>query len=192
MKTKYLIVAVLLLIMAAQWAVPARIIYRKSNVLNKGKIFKFKTEPIDPSDPFRGRSVHLNFEERSFEFDSSKEFNMGQKIYVTIKEGSDGYAHITAVEKKKPASSDFVIATVNYISRDDNKDMVYISYPFEEYYMEESKAPKTERLFVRSEMDTTLPAYASIAVLKGDAAIKDLIIDGKPVSIMLKEKESKK
>lgn len=187
MKTKNIILILLLVVIAAQWAVPARIIYRKNNVLNKGKVFRFKTEPIDPSDPFRGRSVHLYFAERSYTIEGEQKWKENEKIYVLIKNGADGYAHITGVQKTEPSANvDYVKAETGYISFESDSTKINFDYPFEEYFMEESSAPKAEKIYTRSGMDTTLPAYAEIAVLKGDAAIKDLIVNGKPINELVK------
>jgi uncharacterized membrane-anchored protein len=46
----------------AQWFVPAQMIYDQEQVLREGKTYHFKTAPIDPSDPFRGKYITLSFE----------------------------------------------------------------------------------------------------------------------------------
>ncbi|MBK6341440.1 MAG: GDYXXLXY domain-containing protein [Flavobacteriales bacterium] len=49
----------------AQLAVPAWMIAGRERVLSQGEVFKFKTAPIDPRDPFRGEYVRLDFEAES-------------------------------------------------------------------------------------------------------------------------------
>ena len=52
----------LLLLVCLQLFVPAKMIYDHEAILNKGKVFKFKTAPVDPSDPIRGKYITLQFE----------------------------------------------------------------------------------------------------------------------------------
>lgn len=58
-----LLLALLVVLAAAQLAVPASMIVQRETVLTQGRVYKFKTAPVDPVDAFRGRYVALRFEE---------------------------------------------------------------------------------------------------------------------------------
>ena len=51
------------LLIVAQVAVPLQMIQQRETVLREGELFRFKTEPIDPADPFQGRYVWLQIED---------------------------------------------------------------------------------------------------------------------------------
>ncbi len=43
----------------AQWIVPGKMVYDSENTIAEGTLYKFKTAPVDPSDPLRGKYVTL-------------------------------------------------------------------------------------------------------------------------------------
>ena len=61
MKTKLVYITAFVLIVLAQWYVPALMISEHEDVAANGKVLKFKTAPIDPYDAFRGKYIMLNF-----------------------------------------------------------------------------------------------------------------------------------
>jgi uncharacterized membrane-anchored protein len=109
MNNKVLIAIVFLLMVAAQLFVPAKMISNREDVLKNGKEFKFKTAPIDPTDPFRGSYISLFFDETQFLLKDKNKWETGEKIYVYLKTDSLGYAKIDNVSKDKPVSNiDFI------------------------------------------------------------------------------------
>ena len=52
---KFLLIAILVILIFAQWFVPLNMIRASENILQHGKIGRFQTEPIDPSNPFIGK-----------------------------------------------------------------------------------------------------------------------------------------
>src|SRR5690554_461138 len=67
---KFLFIA-FILVAIIQLAVPAKMIWDKENVLKSGKEFKFETAPVDPTDPFRGKYIALNYKENTYSSDDS-------------------------------------------------------------------------------------------------------------------------
>lgn len=191
---KILLLAVFGLMAIAQWTVPGVMIYNKEKVLLKGKIFHFRTEPIDPSDPFRGRYVSLNFRASDFTaapVDSS--LQNYDEVYVVLEKDKDGFAAIKNVVKQQPAGSmDYVKATISYIdAMGEDTAVLHINYPFTEFYMDEYKAPAAESVYRESNIDSTQKTYAVVKILNGEAAIKDIMINDKPISEVIKEREKK-
>jgi uncharacterized membrane-anchored protein len=179
---KYLLPIFILLVLV-QWLVPGQLIWKKERILLTGKEFKFETEPVDPADPFRGRYISLNFKANIFT--SLENLKSGEKIYVELDKDKNGFAKIKNVTSKLPTSgADFIEATVNYVeyvTPNVTGNTIHIEYPFEEYYLDEYKAPKAEELYRSSNRDNKQKTYAIVKVLNGDAVIKDVIINDRPL-----------
>ena len=62
MNQKITIPAFILMVLA-QLYVPASMIFQKERVITQGTAYKFRTAPIDPNDPFRGKYITLSFNE---------------------------------------------------------------------------------------------------------------------------------
>jgi uncharacterized membrane-anchored protein len=175
-----------------QWLVPGKMIWDREAILQKGKTYKFRTAPVDPANPFQGRYVALNFSENQFNSKNKKNYKNGQNIYLGFRSDDSGYAKIYTVDIKEPSGIyDYVEATISYVTdapfskEDDPMAIVYIDYPFKEYYMEEFKAPKAEKIYRDSGADSTMNTYAIVKVYKGGAVIQDLIINNKPIKELL-------
>lgn len=189
MKKILLIIFVIMLLI--QWAVPARMIWQKEAVLRSGKIFNFRTEPVDPSHPFKGRYIVLNYEAVNYtttHLDSTFD-NYGEEVYVVLSKDKDGFAKVQQLVKQKPGNTnDFVKATINYVNRFENDSAtVRIDFPFTEFYMDEFKAPKAEDVYRESNIDSTQKTYAVVSILDGDAVVKDVMINDKPIRQVIKE-----
>ncbi|MBA4241981.1 MAG: GDYXXLXY protein, partial [Sphingobacteriaceae bacterium] len=52
MANKKLLLVTFCVVALIQLYVPAKMIFDSEDILTTGKEFKFKTEPIDPNDPF--------------------------------------------------------------------------------------------------------------------------------------------
>ncbi len=179
-----------IVVAAVQLFVPTKMILDRERILNKGKIYKFKTAPIDPTDPFRGKYITLNFAERSVKVDSTQEWKRDDKIYVLLEEDSDGFAKIKGVRKNKPEGQDFVRAKVRY-SRKYNHS-IDVSFPFRKYYMEESKAYDAERYTRRwrINIDSTQNVYAVVRVIDGESVLQNVMVDDKRIEDLVKEKQA--
>jgi len=182
---KYIIIILFVIMVIAQWFVPLSMIIGQENIITEGKVFKFKTAPVDPSDPFRGKYITLQFEASAFPVDSSLHLDRNEKIYVTIKEDTNGFAAIQSVSKQIPSNTmDFIEAKTSFMMSD---TVVNIRYPFDRFYLEESKASEAEKAYWEAARDSTQIAYALVAVSNGKTAIKDVIVNDKSVTELVKE-----
>ena len=59
MKKRKLLITSFILLCLVQTAVPLSMIARREFTLRNGRVYKFKTAPVDPYDAFRGRFVAL-------------------------------------------------------------------------------------------------------------------------------------
>ena len=188
--TKKIIFPLFALMCLAQWFVPGQMIYDQEQVLREGKLYKFKTAPIDPSDPFRGKYITLNFEENEIGIVDPKEWEHAQDIYVSIVD-SAGFAKISTVSMYEPEGADYIKAKVGYISYYE-PFMLQIRYPFERFYLEESKASEAEQVYWNSRTDSTTVIYAVVSVKDGDAALKDVMVNDRSIAEIVKEINDKK
>ncbi len=178
----------------AQLAVPFKMIFDREKVLSEGNTFKFKTAPIDPSDPFRGKYITLNFAENNFEVIDGETWQNGQAVYVLLAKDAYGFAKIVDVVKELPdESNNCVKANLNYVAtkKDSTKTIqeLNVEYPFERFYMEESKAPLAESMYWEVSRDTTKITYASVSIQNGRAVLKDVFIGDVSIRELVKAKQ---
>ena len=107
---KILVFGAFLLLIIVQWFVPLNMIHSYEDVLKKGKVFRFQTQPIDPSSPFIGRYVWLNLEPSQHTFLSKDSFRSGEHLYVLLEYDSAGFAQVKDISRSKPATPDYVDA----------------------------------------------------------------------------------
>jgi len=174
---KLLITIGFLIMVAAQWYVPGIMILDQENALTDGTAYKFKTQPIDPNDPFRGKYVWLNYEMASVKStDSLWEYR--EPIYVYIKTGADGYAEATQASKTLlDTDQDYVKADAGYYQN----EVIYFELPFDRFYMEESKALDAERGIRRTRLggrDSLAPVCYALVYVKEDIAVLDNVFIG--------------
>ncbi len=190
MLSKKIIIIGFILIACVQLYVPAKMIYDQEDVLKSGNEYKFKAAPIDPNDPFRGKYITLRFEANSFSVQNINEWIQGEEVYVQIQADSTGYARIRSVLKEKPKNDpDYVKASIGYVDEVNLK--LLINYPFDRFYMEESKAQPAEDMYRKSIIDSTQIAYALVHVKNGEAVIRDVMIDGISISDLLSASKNK-
>ncbi len=185
MKRKYILLAVFVIVALAQWFVPWQMIRDREDIMEAGKIVKFRTAPVDPYDPFRGKYVTLNFKDQSFEVYDLDKWFPGEEVYVVLDEGKDGFAEIAGVSKLKPEGQvTYVRANVSYLDKI-NKRLV-IRYPFNRFYMEESKAPLAEKEYRNAQREKEHNAYVLVYIKNGEAVIKDVMVDDVSITELVK------
>lgn len=190
MNKRTLIFSVFLAVALVQLYIPAKMILDKEDTLNSGKTYKFKTEPIDPSDPFRGKYITLNFEDNSVRVKSWKEWEDGETVYALLRD-SAGYAKPKSIQKYFPSEgSDFIKVKIRYIYSNDRNE-VLLEYPFDRYYMEESKAYEAEQVYRQAQTDSTQKTYALVMVKNGDAVLKDVMINEVSIKELVKQRRKK-
>ncbi len=179
MKTAGIILfAVLCLI---QLAVPSKMVFAQEEVLRSGHEYRFRTAPVDPYDPFRGKYVTLSFDAEQYDTDT-KDWKRGQTVYVALGTDSAGFAIITSVHQQEPqAVEDYVAAKIAYAY----DSTLTIEYPFSRFYMDEYKAPAAEKRYLEANRRSSeREAYAVVYVKKGEAALTDVMIGGVSLSVL--------
>jgi hypothetical protein len=187
---KYLLLTGLVVLFLIQWLVPLNMIRVKYNVLKEGKIFRFETQPIDPSMPFTGKYVQLSFKISEYRTISKDSLKTGEEIFVLLQNDSAGFAKVAGITSVQPSDNiDFVQATCGYTYKIADTLYVNINFPFTAFYMDEYKAPAAETEYREASLDSTKKAFALISLLNGEAVIKDVIIDDRSLKDRVKQRQ---
>lgn len=180
------LLALLFLIVAlVQLALPAARIRLYEQTLREGRVFKFRTAPVDPYDAFRGRYVALRFEAGDATWSEKEPSDHGRKIFALVETGPDGFARFTSASPNRPAGGDYLEAKASYPITDQH---VGVQVPFDRFYMAEKLAPKAEQVYRahsanRGERD----AYALVRIRNGLGVIEQVFVGDKPLAEAARE-----
>lgn len=190
---KKLILPAFALMVLAQWMVPAKMILDSEAVLTSGTEYKFRTEPIDPSDPFRGKYVTLRYNAQRFETDTLYMYEEGQEVYALLALDSAGYVEIANLYPDRPADNDYNILKTNigYVWINNGRQIINLNFSFDRFYVEESKASETEQVYWNAQRDSAKVAYAVVKILNGQGIIKDVMINDRPILEIVREMNEK-
>lgn len=179
MKTTYLFI-LFIIIAGVQLFIPANMIFNQEDILKTGKAFKFKTQPVDPSDPFKGKYIYLNYELNSIKSNDSS-WTRNEIVFVKIANDSLGYVMATDIVRSNPKSGDYVKATVNWY--DARQGLLHFSFPFNEFYMNETKAYDAEVAHRNAQSDSVLNSTYALVYIKGGAAVlENVFINDVPIA----------
>ncbi|MDN3686991.1 GDYXXLXY domain-containing protein [Cyclobacterium jeungdonense] len=192
MDNKKIIVTAFFLVALVQLYVPAKMIWNREEILNTGTAYKFKTAPVDPNDPFIGKYITLSYDENTFPVPNKQDWKPGEPIYVSLQTDTYGFAKIASISKIKPSdNNDYIKAKVRFLSGNDS-NMLTIDYPFDRFYMEESKAYDAELAYRQFQRDTSNPTYALVSIKNGEAVLKDVMIGGTSIKEMVKSNQKER
>ena len=137
--------------------------------------------------------ITLRYEEDVIEIQNEKDWIRGEIIYVFLTTDNEGFAKIKSVSKENPTDNqDFLKTKVSHVTGNGFNKLT-IDYPFDRYYMEESKAYDAELTYRKSQLDTSQIAYALVSIKDGEAVLKDVLINGVSIrEIVIKERENQK
>jgi uncharacterized membrane-anchored protein len=175
MKKTYIYILFTIMVIAQIFA-SAQVVYKYETTIAAGNIYKFKTAPVDPNDPFRGKYITLNFQLTSFNTndDSWKLYDEG---YLYISKDALGFAVIETLSKTKISNHPF-----DYIKVEINgyyNGAVHYRLPFERYYMEETKAYDAELLYRNNQQtETSQEIYAIIHIQNETPVLTDVVVNG--------------
>ncbi len=177
MSRKKLILPTFVLVVVVQLSVPAKMILDRENIIKEGSVHLFRTAPVDPYDPFRGKYIILSFADNMVGVEDESEWSWGESAYLQIAPDSSGFTTPQRVSKYPPDTGDYLEVMVSYVTSNGTNRLT-INYPFDRFYMEESKAPRAERSYFESLRDSTQRTYAVVSVKNGEFVLLDVMIDG--------------
>ena len=173
----------------AQLVIPYKMIWDREQILKTGTPYKFKMIIRDPNDPFRGKYIYLYFGNTRMNLKEDSGYNYGDNILVEVMNDSLGFAQIKKISNKKPSNSNYFTAKVmsSYFAKEKSY-IVDIEFPFNKFYMEETKAEDAEKLYNETIRDDSKIMYALVYIKDGNAVLKDVCIDGVSIKDLVKKK----
>lgn len=192
MRNKKTILILFIVMALVQLYVPAEMIMNYETTISAGTPFKLKIVPVDPLDPFRGKFITLEFKDVAASVPDPHAWHNGERIYVQLTNDKNGYAVIQSVSKTRPDDKNYVEAKVGFIGSTVEKQLL-VKFPFDRFYMEETKASDAETIYRESARDPKQIAYALVYVKEGEAALTDVFINDVSIQkIVEKYNESRK
>ena len=166
-------------------------VVQRAAILRSGQEARLEVVPVDPHDLFRGDYVVLGYRIGTINMppDVPMSFTRGQQVFVTLRPDGSNKAQAVAISAERPpvSGTDILIAGVvsaastcqlNEAGVSDCKlgrRAVGVRYGLESYFVPEGEGKKIELT-----PKALLEVVAAVAP-SGQAAIKRLLIDGKPV-----------
>lgn len=178
---KRLSILIFVVVALAQLSVPASIAWMRSQTLKHGRVWKFKTAPIDPVDAIRGRYVALRFENEDFPVGTNPNFS--GDVFVALKEDANGFATIDRISAEPISGENVVRAQSN--GWWDGKE--HVVFPFHKLWLAEDIAPAAEAAYMNNSTRKNQNAFVTVRVRNGDAALEQLYIGEKPLAEYLRE-----
>jgi uncharacterized membrane-anchored protein len=185
---KKLPILILVLIALAQLAVPASIVWKRGQTFAHGRLWKFKTEPVDPIDAIRGRYVALRFAaEKAKATPDALIKDRSVPVFVTLKEDTEGFAQVDQISTER-ITGDNVIQVENGYWSD---GWQHLRFPFNKLWVAEKIAPQAEQAYRENSRRGKENAYVTVRVHNGDAALEQLYIENKPLRDYLRAQAEK-
>lgn len=186
--------------------IPIYVAVSSQNVLDNGKLYKFKPMAFDPFDPFRGKYLRVNYQTN----DIPTEFNFedGETVYVSIGQDQDGFAFFEEAFKSPPKNVDYLKSTVEssfvneFLQREiemalergdndmetiDTRNKVTIKIPdnMNKYFINENAALRAEKVFRRKRDN----CYIGVRIMDGTAILEDIYVFDQPILEYLNSKK---
>lgn len=178
-KTKLFVIIGYLILL---FIIPSFTIFKTHNILNKGTVYRFKTRPVDPFDPFRGAYVTLNYDQESFTIPYDSLVDEAEEVYCVFKKNDEGYDEIDELLLEVPTDRGYLKVKVsNAWNGYKSKDSLHVrlSFPFDRYYLDQEDAKLAEKS--RWHLERQEKVYVDVKVLDGEAVLEELYFDDLPV-----------
>lgn len=177
---KYAVMIGFVLMVVAQWYAPLSLVFSAEETIDTGNEYRFKTEPVDPYDPIRGKYITLAFNASMYNPVDTNEmvFVGAQDIYAFLEQDDEGFARVVTLSSMVPDNGlDYMKVEIESAYWNGTTPVIIVKFPFDRFYMEESKASEAERIYWQSRFDTTRVAYAKVKVHNGDAKLVDVMVN---------------
>lgn len=184
---KALRIGIFVLIALAQLSVPAMMAWGRVQTLARGRVWKFKTAPIDPEDAVRGRYVSLRFDAEDA-YRQPEQLKSIDSLYAILKEGPDGFATVDHLSfSPDPGDSAMKVEPGGFWDGQQR-----ILFPFHYFWVTEKSAPEAEKAYRENSKRGQQNAFVTIRIRNGDSALEQLYIDNKPLAEYLRDQATKK
>jgi uncharacterized membrane-anchored protein len=133
--------------------------------IDKGRIWKFQTAPVDPVDLFRGRYAALSFPIVWVPVVEG-EVEQGDLVYALLETDEEGFARFSGVSASPPSSPDHL----ELVALGASRGRARVQLPYDRFYMDEERAPEVDRL-MRGRLG---PAWVRVRIYEGKGVVVDL------------------
>lgn len=181
---KRLFILIFVLVALAQLSVPAWMAWARVQTLAHGRVWKFKTAPVDPEDAVRGRYVRLSYDVDRYT--ANQKFQSGDSVYAVLKENAEGFAEVDRLTTEKGDGDNFVKVEAWW-----SNDRENIAFPLNQYWVTERDAPAAEKAYVENSRRGQQNAFVTVRVRNGDAALEQLYINNQPLRDYLRAEAQK-
>jgi uncharacterized membrane-anchored protein len=167
------------------------LVEQRARILRGGTEIRLKTVPVDPRDLFRGDYVILAYPISTVEADTAGKpaFERGERVYVSLGRDEQGFAKATGVARDWPKGGDGAVVIAGRVTSTSacatnangdfdcsvQRNRLRIAYGIESYFV-----PQGEGKAIETTDKARIEVVAAVSS-SGEAAIKRLLIDGKPV-----------
>ena len=180
---------IFILVALVQLAVPASVVWKRGQTLAYGRVWKFKTEPVDPEDAIRGRYIALRLAaEKAKATPEPLIKDAPGSIFVTLKEDSEGFAQVDQISTERMTGDNVIQVENGYWSDGWQR----VRFPFDKLWVAEKIAPQAEQAYRENSRRGKENAYVTVRVRNGDAALEQLYIDNQPLVDYLRAQAAKK
>ena len=179
--------ALFVVVALVQLAVAGGAIVKSELALRTGEAFRFRIQPVDPVDAFRGRYVAIRFAVDRAPVADDLDVKSGKHVYLPIEIDADGYSVLGWAKAEKPTSGPYLrLRTGGVYPDEEGNRFVWVSMPFRRYYMAEDLAPEAG-LAVWSGRRGQREASVGVRVRGGVGVLEELYIDDVPIHQWLAE-----
>lgn len=171
--------ALFIVLAVIQLSVAAGAIIRSEIALRSGEVYRFKLQPVDPVDAFRGRYVALRLAESNAPIAETLPYLHNKRIFVPLNIDDEGFATFGPAVFSRPDAGDYLRLRCGIEHTDESgQRLVSLAIPFQRYYMPEELAKDVDRTLWRRGQR---PAWVAVRVRAGTAVVEDLYVDGRTV-----------
>ncbi|MFV2072637.1 MAG: GDYXXLXY domain-containing protein, partial [Thermoanaerobaculales bacterium] len=154
-------------------------IIRSELALRYGEVVRFRVQPVDPVDAFRGRYVALRFGINRAVVPDGLVVPREGWVFVPLVENDEGFAELGVVSLARPATGPYLrLRSGPEFTDDENRRVVSVTLPFGRLYMDEELAPETERAMWRR---GRREAFVTVFVRDGFGVMEELFVEDLPV-----------
>jgi len=179
--------ALFVVVALVQLAMAGGAIVKSELALRTGEAFRFRIQPVDPVDAFRGRYVAIRFAVDHAPVADEAAVRPRKFIFVPIDVDADGYAALGRADVDPPADGAYLRLRAGVVTPDeDGNQQVWVQMPFRRFYLDEDLAPRAERA-VWGGRRGQREASVSVRIRHGVGVLEELYIDDVPIHQWLAE-----
>ncbi|MGI9353046.1 MAG: GDYXXLXY domain-containing protein [Rhizobiaceae bacterium] len=167
----------LIAVFTLQLVLIAAMLFDRVTTIRNGQEVLLQSRFVDPRDVFRGHFVRLNLIAGTIGKNlpgASEQFRHNDPVYVSLKEGKDGFWVAKALYKNLPGKVEDPVLMGNFGGTQGNT--LRIRFPFDRYFAPKDRAQQLEKIRNQQKLGVVLALNG-----KGGGVIKGLTIDGEIV-----------